>query len=112
VGLLTAAFAAGRGELLLVAMQDRVHQPYRGEVCPLLGQLLPLASQSGIMGVALSGAGPAVVLLLSSREKAPDAQSAVRRALEGCESVETLLCGLEAHPATCISLISPLAMGG
>lgn len=105
VALLTAAFAAGRGDLLAVAMQDRVHQPYRSEACPLLGQLLPLAGQSGILGVALSGAGPAVVLLVASREKAADAQRAVARELGGCEPVEMLTCGLEAGSATCESAI-------
>lgn len=102
VGLLTAAFASGRGDLLAVAMQDRVHQPYRQEVCPLLGQLLPLAGQSGIMGVALSGAGPAVVLLVASREKAVEAEEAVLRTLAGTEPAELLLCGLEAHSAACV----------
>ena len=40
--LLVAAFALGRGELLRTAMQDRLHQPYRMDACPLLGRLLPL----------------------------------------------------------------------
>jgi homoserine kinase len=53
-------------------MQDRIHQPYRAAVCPLLPLLLPLAGQQSphhsnaqysILGVALSGAGPAVLLL-------------------------------------------------
>jgi len=56
--LMTAAFATGRGELLRVAMQDRMHQPFRGAICPLLPCLLPLAGTNGILGVALSGAGP------------------------------------------------------
>jgi homoserine kinase len=61
--LLAAAFALGRGDLLRVAMQDRLHQPYRMEACPLLPQLLPLAGRAGVLGVALSGAGPAVLLI-------------------------------------------------
>ncbi|MFZ0630467.1 MAG: homoserine kinase [Acidobacteriaceae bacterium] len=100
VGLLTAAFASGRGDLLALAMQDWVHQPYRSEACPLLGQLLPLGGQAGILGVALSGAGPAVVLLVAS-EQSVDAESAVRRVLEGGEPVEILPCGVEAQPAAC-----------
>jgi len=101
VSLLTAAFAAGRGELLRIAMQDWVHQPYRSKACPLLEPLLPLAGVSGISGVALSGAGPAVVLLLASREEAATAEKAVARVLAGRDPVEILLCGLEALPATC-----------
>jgi homoserine kinase len=61
--LLVAAFALGRGDLLRIAMQDRIHQPYRMEACPVLPLLLPLAGTAGILGVALSGAGPGVLLV-------------------------------------------------
>jgi homoserine kinase len=64
--LLVAAFAQGRGDLLRTAMQDRLHQPYRAKACPLLPLLLPLADITGnpsILGVALSGAGPSVLLI-------------------------------------------------
>jgi homoserine kinase len=63
--LLTAAFAASRLDLLRTAMQDRMHQPYRQEACPLLKTLLPLANEPEIAGVALSGAGPSVLLFLA-----------------------------------------------
>jgi homoserine kinase len=62
-GLLVAAFALDRGDLLSIAMQDRIHQPYRMEACPLLPRLLPLAGSSGILGVALSGAGPGLLVI-------------------------------------------------
>jgi homoserine kinase len=65
-GLLVAAFALGRGDLLRVAMQDRIHQPYRMEACPLLPRLLPLAGEPGILGVALSGAGPGVLVIVAA----------------------------------------------
>jgi homoserine kinase len=52
--LLTGAMAAGRADLLRSAMRDRVHQPYRAAVCPLLELLLPLAGRHGVAGVALS----------------------------------------------------------
>src|SRR5580692_7293851 len=61
--LLTAAFALGRADLMRLATQDRLHQPYRMELCPLLPALLPLAGSHGVMSVTLSGAGPAVMLL-------------------------------------------------
>ncbi|HZZ40442.1 MAG TPA: homoserine kinase [Acidobacteriaceae bacterium] len=111
VGLLTAAFAAGRGDLLLVAMQDRLHQPYRSEACPLLGQLLPLAGRSGILGVALSGAGPGVILLVAARMVA-EAQDAIARVMEGCKPAEILLCELETRPSTCEMVHSPPFAGG
>ena len=61
--LLVAAFAQGRPELLLEATRDRLHQPYRSEVCPLLPALLPLVGNDGIYSVTLSGAGPSVLLI-------------------------------------------------
>jgi homoserine kinase len=64
--LLVAAFAQGRGELLRAAMQDRIHQPYRMEACPLLPLLLPMVETPGVLGVALSGAGPSVLLIAES----------------------------------------------
>lgn len=61
--LLVSAFALNRGDLLRAAMQDRIHQPYRMEACPLLPRLLPLNGTPGILGVALSGAGPSVLII-------------------------------------------------
>jgi homoserine kinase len=46
-------------------MQDRMHQPFRADACPLLKTLLPLAAEPEIAGVALSGAGPSVLLFLA-----------------------------------------------
>lgn len=63
VALLTAAFALGRADLMQAATRDRLHQPYRAQICPLLPALLPLAGTHGVMSVTLSGAGPAVMLL-------------------------------------------------
>jgi homoserine kinase len=61
--LLTAAFALGREDLMQLATRDRLHQPYRSQLCPLLPALLPLADRHGVLSVTLSGAGPSVMLL-------------------------------------------------
>ena len=79
--LLVAAFALGRGDLLRAAMQDRLHQPYRMEACPLLPQLLPLTENPAVLGVALSGAGPSV-LLITGAESAPALPAIIRQAAE------------------------------
>ncbi len=62
--LLAAAFALGRADLMQAATRDRMHQPYRMELCPLLPLLLPLAGHHGVMSATLSGAGPSVLLLI------------------------------------------------
>jgi homoserine kinase len=65
--LLLAAFVQGRRDLLASALQDRIHQPYRASLCPLLPALQKLAGSSGILGVALSGAGPSVLIFLDTK---------------------------------------------
>jgi homoserine kinase len=77
--LLVAAFSQGRGDLLRTAMQDRLHQPYRMKACPLLPLLLPLTENSPILGVALSGAGPSV-LLITGNPAPPKLDDMIRQA--------------------------------
>ena len=62
--LLVLAFSQGRGEWLSEALSDRVHHPYRAQLCPLLPALSALSGAEGINGVALSGAGPSVLMFL------------------------------------------------
>jgi homoserine kinase len=93
--LLVAAFALGRGDLLQVAMQDRMHQPYRAEACPLLPKLLSMAGEPGILGVALSGAGPGVLLVTGIGSDPAALKERIRRAAgdPGLEVVETKVAG-------------------
>ena len=65
--LLTAAFAQERLDLLRIAMEDRLHQPHRRKVCGLLAHLDKLHRAPEFAGVALSGAGPALLGILNER---------------------------------------------
>jgi homoserine kinase len=65
--LLLAAFTQGRPDLLAAALEDRIHQPYRAALCPLLPCLQELKGKDGILGAALSGAGPSVLIFLDPR---------------------------------------------
>ena len=67
--LLLASFVQGRPDLLASSLEDRIHQPYRATVCPLLPALQKLDSCSAILGVALSGAGPSVLIFLKPEAK-------------------------------------------
>jgi homoserine kinase len=93
--LLGLAFAQGRGDLLRIAMQDCIHQPYRAALCTLLPPLLPLAGKHGILGAALSGAGPSVLVIVDGEASVPQATAAIRRALEGYSEPELKLCRFE-----------------
>jgi homoserine kinase len=79
--LLTAAFAQGRLDLLRVAMQDRMHQPFRMKACGLLEKLLPLAEEPEIAGVALSGAGPSVLVVLAEETTLLEAETRLRQVI-------------------------------
>jgi len=65
--LLLAAFTEGRPELLADALVDRIHQPYRAALCPLLPCLEELKGRDGILGAVLSGAGPSVLVFIHPR---------------------------------------------
>ncbi len=99
VGLLGLAFAQGRGDLVRMAMRDRIHQPYRGPICPLLPPLLPLAGSHGILGAALSGAGPSVLAIVESEERLGEATAAIRAALEEGLEAELKVCRFELEGA-------------
>jgi homoserine kinase len=75
--LLLAAFTKGRHELLAPALEDRIHQPYRAALCPLLPCLQELTATSGVLGSALSGAGPSVIVFLDPRVPAHKAKKAI-----------------------------------
>lgn len=87
--LLLAALQQGRADWLAAACHDRIHQPYRAPLCPLLPALQPLAGAHGILGVVLSGAGPAVLLFLA--DEAACAAAAARAALAAAHLEAELL---------------------
>src|SRR5580692_472868 len=75
--LLLAAFMQGRPKLLAAALEDRIHQPYRSALCPLLPCLLELTGKPGILGAALSGAGPSVIVFLDPNFSTKKARESV-----------------------------------
>lgn len=66
--IFTAAIAQQRYDLLWEAMRDRLHQPYRESLVPGLAEALALPHMPGLLGIALSGAGPSIVALVADNE--------------------------------------------
>ena len=62
--LFVAAVGSGKFSLLRTAVEDRIHQPYRAPLVPGLQEALALDAP-GLLGVALSGAGPSLVAFVS-----------------------------------------------
>jgi homoserine kinase len=76
-------------------MSDWIHQPYRAPICPLLSRLLPLVGEHGILGAALSGAGPAVLVVVDGEGKIGSASTAISKAVSGLEEPELRICRFE-----------------
>lgn len=66
--IFTAAIAQQRYDLLWEAMRDRLHQPHRESLVPGLAEALALPHMPGLLGIALSGAGPSIVALVDDHE--------------------------------------------
>jgi homoserine kinase len=67
--LFTAAIAGERYELLWDAMRDELHQPQRESLVPGLKDALALPRMPGLLGVALSGAGPSILALVTDHDE-------------------------------------------
>jgi homoserine kinase len=80
-GLLLGALATGEYDLLRVAMQDRLHQPYRAHLIPGLDEVIEAAHQNGAYGACLSGSGPTVLAFVSA-DRAEKVAAAMRAAFE------------------------------
>jgi len=87
--LLVLALTTGDFELLGLAMDDRLHQPYRVALYPYLTDMIAAARAGGAYGASLSGAGPAVLALT-----APERAAEVRARMEAVADHH----GLTGHP--------------
>jgi homoserine kinase len=96
--LLVAALATGTVSAFPTALEDRLHQPYRGRLVPGLGDILKLRAP-GLLGCALSGAGPSILVFHErGSEQVCDLVGQVL-ALHGHRS-EILLAQIDGHGFT------------
>jgi homoserine kinase len=65
VALLLAALQAGRPTALSVALDDRLHQPYRLKLFPWMPEVASAARAAGALGCVLSGAGPSLLAVVA-----------------------------------------------
>ena len=62
--LMTAALFSGSLENLRVAVQDRLHQPYRMKFIPGFETVIRMSYELGSLGTYLSGAGPTMISIV------------------------------------------------
>ncbi|MBF2098155.1 MAG: homoserine kinase [Gloeomargaritaceae cyanobacterium C42_A2020_066] len=74
VGLLVQGLATGDGEILRVALQDRLHQPYRRGLIRGYDAVEAAALAAGAYGLVISGAGPTLLALTEPARAAGVAQ--------------------------------------
>ena len=65
LGLLVRALETGRGDWLGVAMQDKIHQPYRQSLIKGYEEVRSAALSAGAWEMVISGAGPTLLALTS-----------------------------------------------
>ena len=66
IALLVHALHSQHYELLATAMDDRLHQPYRAALVPGMTEAIAAGYAAGARGVALSGAGPALLAIAAT----------------------------------------------
>lgn len=65
-GLMTASLFSGKLENLRVAVQDRIHQPYRSELITDYDNVFRMSYELGSLGTYVSGAGPTIISMIDS----------------------------------------------
>jgi homoserine kinase len=70
VALITSVFATGDFSLLRGLFDDKLHQPYRKKLIPMLDDVIAAGVEAGALGGWLSGSGSSIMCLTEQKEKA------------------------------------------
>ncbi|MBQ3726043.1 MAG: homoserine kinase [Selenomonadaceae bacterium] len=65
--MLIAALVEGREDLLPLAFDDALHQPYRKKLVPGMTEVFEAAKAAGALGAAISGAGSCLIAFTTTR---------------------------------------------
>ncbi|MCA9945599.1 MAG: homoserine kinase [Ardenticatenaceae bacterium] len=95
--LLIRALETADYPILTLAMQDRLHQPYRLPLIPGMAQAFAAAYAAGAGGVALSGAGPSLIAFARENH---------------AKIVTAVTAVFQQHNLTCRSWVLPIDTAG
>jgi homoserine kinase len=70
VALITSIFATGDYSLLRGLFDDKLHQPYRKKLIPMLDDVIAGGVEAGALAGWLSGSGASIMCLTEQKEKA------------------------------------------
>ena len=97
---MTASLFSGKIENLRVAVQDRLHQPYRSGLIEHYDQVFRISYELGSLGTYVSGAGPTIIALVPSDEADNFlTQIQVQLAQKGIENWKTEILAADSHGA-------------
>jgi homoserine kinase len=68
VALMLAALTNGNWDLLRVACEDKLHQPYRGRLIKGYDEIISQVKNQDYMAVFISGAGPSIMAILREND--------------------------------------------
>lgn len=69
-GLMTASLFSGELHNLRVAVQDRIHQPYRSGLIENYDNVFRMSYELGSLGTYVSGAGPTIIAMVDTESAA------------------------------------------
>jgi homoserine kinase len=78
--MLTAVLLGGDTRLLKIAMEDRLHQPYRSKFVPGMLEAIQAATAAGALGACFSGSGPAILAFVDRKASPEHVGNALERA--------------------------------
>jgi len=82
--LFIASIMSGKWENIPLALEDRIHQPYRKPLVPGMEEIFCKARELGAIGVYLSGAGP-TLMTISMKEHHPQFMAKFTAYLSGLD---------------------------
>lgn len=104
MGMFVQAINTKDAELMKLALQDRLHQPYRMKLVPGLDKIMEnLRHEENVLGCVLSGAGPSI-LIISQKNNLDKIKSIVKDTWESLNvKANIMTLPVEKHGAQVIS---------
>jgi homoserine kinase len=93
IALLVKAIESGRGNWLRIAMEDKIHQPYRQSLIKGYESVKVAAIAAGAYNLVISGAGP-TVLAITDPEQSLSVQNAIATAWQK-EGINAIISALQ-----------------